>query len=107
MGIVETIICSAIHHDDGEEHMHQPKNIKTGFVIAGRRHHNCIATRFTLLKFWDGDRLKLGKETFGFLTSDDRFVGREEAGIIALATGQVKELKHFNGKELDSSDLFL
>lgn len=37
----EYIICSAIHFDDGKEYVHQPKNIKSGFVVTGRRHHNC------------------------------------------------------------------
>ena len=41
----EYILCSAIWIDDGvTTYVHQPKNIKQGFVVAGRRHHNCITT---------------------------------------------------------------
>jgi hypothetical protein len=39
--VKEWILCAAILVEDGEEHLHQPRNIKTGFVICGRRHHNC------------------------------------------------------------------
>jgi hypothetical protein len=38
------IICAAIWYDDKiTTHRHQPKNIKSGYVVTGRRHHNCIA----------------------------------------------------------------
>jgi hypothetical protein len=41
---MEFIICSALYYNDGASHLHQPKNIDTGFVICGRRHHNCYGT---------------------------------------------------------------
>lgn len=44
----EFIICAAIWYNDGKEHIHQPKNIKKGFVICGRSHHNCYATASAL-----------------------------------------------------------
>lgn len=40
----EYILCSANHYDDGEKEIHGPKNIESGFVICGMRHH-------TVLKF--------------------------------------------------------
>ena len=38
------ILCSAIHVKDGKKYEHQPKNIDLGFVVCGRRHHNCFYT---------------------------------------------------------------
>lgn len=38
----EYIICSAIHFDDSKEHVHQPVNIKSGYVVCGRRHHSIL-----------------------------------------------------------------
>lgn len=36
------IICAAVHYNDGNNYPHQPINIGSGIVIAGRRHHNCF-----------------------------------------------------------------
>ena len=87
---MEKILCSAVHIDNKTQHLHQPINIKTGFVICGRRHHNC----FTSLAILDKEMSYKEKEhkiTQGFLTDTDIFVNREQAYVIALASGQVKE----------------
>lgn len=84
------ILCSAIHFDDGKKHVHVPVNIKSGYVVCGRRHHDCFYTCGTLdpdLKY-----LKFEKEQ-GFVTNDNHFVTREAAAEIALASGQIKEEK--------------
>ncbi len=101
---MERILCSAILFDDGKEHVHQPKNIVKGFVVSGRRHHNCFATAFMIPDCKD---LK-GKNTQGFLTSSDRFVDRYEAFFIAEEAGQLL-LSNVSGKEkqaLISEDLW-
>ena len=88
----EYIICAAIWFDDGiDTYVHQPKNIKTGFVVSGRRHHNC----FTTIAMLTGPRKdrKYLKEEQGFLTSKDRFVDRKEAGEIAFKVGQTTDLR--------------
>ena len=95
----EYVICAAIHFDDGVKRDNQPAGINTGFVIAGRRHHNCFGTAFIIHE--DNRYLKHEKEQ-GFLTSRDRFVSRKEAGIIAFTQGQTKEL-HYT---LFSEDLY-
>ena len=97
--MTEYILCAAIWFDDGKVHDHQPVNIKTGYVICGHRHHNCFMTAGIL----DPERgyLKHEKEQ-GFLTDENRFVGREEAGTIAYREGQTKELK----EKLFSEDLY-
>jgi hypothetical protein len=90
----EYILCSAIHFDDGEEHLHSPKNISSGFVLCGRRHHNIFAQ----LKALDSQIMRYQYEDYskvevtqGFLTSEDRFVERDEAGSIAFKAGQIKD----------------
>jgi len=82
------ILCSAIHIETGEEHVHSPRNIKTGFVVSGRRHHNCFATIMNLVpecreKYRRKDMIQ------GFITSDDRFLTREESLYVAIECGQV------------------
>lgn len=95
----EFIICAAIYYDDGEKYAHQPINIEHGIVICGKGHHNCIAT-LAGLKGWDNyDRRKLGFKSQGFLTSNDRFVSRQEGYIIALNAKQIEPRKE--NKELD------
>jgi hypothetical protein len=84
---MQRIICSAIFIPNEDKHVHQPKNIKTGFVIAGRRHHNCFATA----KIMGYDRLVNSREIQGFITSDDLFVDRQEAYKIALAANQIED----------------
>lgn len=81
---MEKILCAAIWYDDGKFYEAQPVNIKQGYVMCGRRHHNIILLRFSLT----------GEETYtrkgqGFLTDKDRFVNREEAYRIAKDAGQL------------------
>jgi hypothetical protein len=80
----EYILCAAIHYDDGKKHEHQPRNIKTGIVIAGRRHHNCIMTAHDLSK----GILKQKTQVQGFITNTDKFVDRKEAFQIAKKARQ-------------------
>lgn len=61
----------------------------------GRR-HNDILQRY-------GD--KVDKTTDGFYTSYGRYVKREEAARIALASGQIERLSYSN-KNLYSEDLY-
>jgi hypothetical protein len=82
---VPYIICAANYVKDGKEYLHQPKNIKSGFVICGRRHHNIIMTK----KILSGN--KSHEDIQGFLTSDDRFVDRIEAGEIAFKANQINK----------------
>lgn len=73
----DKIICAAVHYDDGIDRTNQnflPRNIKTGVVLCGWRHHNCINIKRAmsfLTAFY--------KTTQGFLTSGGNFVNREEA----------------------------
>lgn len=105
----EFILCAGIHFDDKNEYVHQPENITTGIVVAGRRHYNCYATLAAM-----GDQGKyfrqfdIGRSGQGFITSKNRFVSREEAFLIAQSQGQIFHKMH-DGKTsemLVSEDLY-
>ena len=102
----EYVICAAIHYNDWKTYEHQPRNIATGFVIAGRRHHNCIITLAILAqKDWRRDNLEAGMcVTQGFLSSRDRFLTRQEAWVLAVEAKQIEA----NEKEntMFSEDLY-
>lgn len=91
----EYILCAANHYDDGKEMVHGPKNIESGFVICGRRHHNCISIFAKMVGFPydDNGHALMRTERQGFLTNTDRFVEREEAAQIAFEAGQIKQHK--------------
>jgi len=92
------IICSAIHFLNTKKYLHQPKNIDTGIVIAGRRHHNVFTNMAALGIDWK----QFDKQIQGFLTNDDRFVNREEGGRIAYEAKQIDKPT----KRLFSEDLY-
>lgn len=94
----EFILCAAIWINDGEKYEGQPENIDTGFVICGRRHHNCYATikPLTGISTNDsiGDLLKNmsieeQRKHQGFMTSLDRYIDRKEAWCIAKENNQI------------------
>ena len=91
--VLERILCAAIWFDELKKHVHQPKNIQTGFVVCGRRHHNCYATLVAVLGDDNWQDTKMGfNQTQGFVTSLDRFVNRAEAGAIAHVARQTDQL---------------
>lgn len=114
---VERIICSAVWYNDGKLYAGQPKNIETGFVVAGRRHHNCYATAAALagldniikLKMTNIERM-MNKDDWknhqGFLTSHDRYVNRKEGLLIAKNVGQLLDDKNANINILFSENLY-
>lgn len=76
-----------------------PYNIDEGIVFCGWRHPNCIYQKVAVTGLKDSES---GENVQGFLTSDNRFVDREEGAIIAYESGQIKEQK----KRLHSEDLY-
>ena len=108
---MEYILCAANHYDDGIIHNSTPKNIDKGFVICGRRHHNCIRTFAMMVGFpYSAAAQKLhNTEIQGFLTDTDRFVDRKEAYKIAFAADQIKGPNKGQSKNsigLTSEDLY-
>lgn len=113
MELKEYILCAAIWLNDGKSHVHQPKNIKTGFVISGRRHHNCFATLAAIgNSLGIEERLKKkiipeGREGQGFITNFDRYVNRKEGFYIAQKAGQLLHNIHdMSNPTLISEDLY-
>lgn len=100
--IPEYIICAAMHFEDRIPHPNQPLNIKTGYVIGGWRHHNCLGTAATFRKVKE---VTYENYTYGFLSSTGKFYNRVEALKIAQAAGQVGKMTKVKG-ELDSYDLY-
>ncbi len=104
----EFILCAANYYDDGIENTHSCKNIKTGFVICGRRHHNCIATFAKMVGFpYDENGIKLMQtEQQGFITNTDRWVDRLEALKIAKEANQLITEEGNEKLGLFSEDLY-
>lgn len=94
----EYIICAANYYNDGVVHHHQPRNIEIGFVVCGRRHHNCITTFAMIMGFpYDEKGIEvMNTEIQGFLTNTDRFVDRLEALEIASKANQLKPDERIN-----------
>ena len=94
------IICSAVWINDGKQHVHQPNNVESGYVVAGRRHCNCFHT----LTMMHSDYMEYKKHhpECGFLTSDNEWASRYKASRIAFKAGQIDKLT--NG--MSSEDLY-
>jgi hypothetical protein len=108
--MIEKIICAAIWYPDlippNPRNMkmgsYLPQNIKEGIVICGHRHFNCLAQMIVLFGKYQSEA---GKEVQGFLTSENRFVNREEAmKIFKKARQRLKEPIY--GKQLFSENLY-
>lgn len=82
---MEKIVCSAIWLDNSTKYSHQPKNIESGYVVCGLRHHNCLQT-ISLIP-----NTKEVRKVQGFLTSFNRFVDRKEAKTIYNTYSTVKK----------------
>jgi hypothetical protein len=108
--MTERIICAAVWYKDLNgvvpdipKESYLPRNVDSGIVFAGHRHHQCIYTKCTLTGLRDSES---GESVQGFLTSMNRFVGREEALEIALRENQVIDLNNIRGSRLFSEDLY-
>lgn len=97
------ILCSAIWYKDVPTAVFNPYNVDRGVVLCGWRHPNIIQQ----MKALTGKRTvrngpdAAGESVQGFLTSDNRFVSREEAATIAFKAGQIdKPLKLLHSENL-------
>jgi hypothetical protein len=111
----EYIICSAIHFDDDKEYEHQPSGIFYGFVVSGRRHHDCYALLANIGKALNlTERVRviidvIGRDYQGFITNANRFVDRKEAMKIAKSANQLLKPEMHEGNDdafLTSEDLY-
>lgn len=88
----EIIICAACVATDGS-------------IIRGHRHHNCFQTMLDCYKL--PDRERPSNETCGFITSQNRYVFRDEAYRIQIAAGiESVAPGGYRGEELFSEDLY-
>lgn len=71
----EYILCAAIDYN--------------GVIICGHRHGDCYEVLKSLIGELDADKLP-GRDAQGFLTSINRYVGREEAWVIAKENKQIR-----------------
>ena len=106
----ERIVCSAIWYKDVEmpHPVRNPININRGIVVLGHRHGDIIKNVHNLLNIRTvefGER-SCGEHEQGFLTNQDRFVGREEAAKIAVNANQIKYREELNPAYLFSEDLY-
>ncbi len=87
----ERILCAANYYNDGKVYTFKPKNVIKGFVVCGRRHHNCIHTFAQIVGFpYSPEAMVIhNTEIQGFLTNTDRFVDRKEAYKIAFEADQI------------------
>jgi len=80
------ILCAASWYDDGHKRPCQPKNIESGIVFAGYRHDMCLTN---LLECYP--LVNKHSVVNGFLTTDNMFVTRKEAAVIAVESGQISQ----------------
>ena len=80
----EFILCAAIDYN--------------GTIVCGHRHGDCYETLEALIGKIDTDKLP-NRDKQGFLTSTNRYIGREEAWKIAKERGQI-----FYGLEASDHD---
>jgi hypothetical protein len=106
--IKEYILCAAIWYKDITlkkviEGV-LPRNCDRGLVVLGYRHGQCMWTMASLtgLRSVENGEDGVGKYEQGFLTNKNRFVGREEAAIIAFDAKQIDTEQ----KRLFSEDLY-
>jgi hypothetical protein len=107
----EFILCAAIWYKDLplvkpevlQIRGFAPYNVDRGIVFCGWRHPSCMYQKYALTGLRDAES---GEEEEGFLTSKNRFVGREEALIIARANNQLYDEKNVRGNLLYSEDLY-
>jgi hypothetical protein len=85
------ILCAAIHNPDDVDMGGKP------LIYCGHRHHNVL---------WQSKDVSRNPYHQGFLTSEGKFVNREEALKIALEANQVLDVDDIRGNELYSEDLY-
>lgn len=101
---MEKVLCAAIWYEDFEMPVHSPKNITHGVVLCGYRHAHVIGQMLALtgkrsIRFGEGT---VGDYVQGFLTSENRFLNRQEAHALFVKNGGTPNFDD----ELYSEDLY-
>lgn len=74
MELKEFILCAAINYND--------------IIVCGHRHGDCYEVLEKLVGKIDPDKLP-NRDSQGFLTSENRYISRSEAWVIAKERGQI------------------
>lgn len=106
---MEYILCAAIWYkslplkreDFPTSHL-RPTNVDRGIVFCGHRHLQCL---YQMIAMTGLKQHEAGEEIQGFLTNENRFVGRREARRIAYAANQLSGNDSEEGP-LYSEDLY-
>jgi hypothetical protein len=99
----ERILCSAVWFQDIEIKMdiptesRLPVNCDRGLVVCGHRHYQCL---YTAVAFTGLSTCEMGEYVQGFLTNRNRFVDREEGGLIHRANGHSTQLNNLFSEDL-------
>jgi len=96
----EYILCPAVWFDDGKQYSNQPKNVNSGVVLCGWRHHSIFPQIDIGIK--NKDEIGIYEREQGFITNLNRFIGREESAKIAYIANQIDKPV----KKLFSEDLY-
>jgi hypothetical protein len=99
---IETIVCAANWYKELPTPVYKPKGIEKGVVFCGHSHLMCL---HQMIAMTGKRQAEVGYYEEGFITSKNRFVGREEAAEIALACNQINKL-NYSRKKLYSEDLY-
>lgn len=105
---MERILCAAIWYEEINFPKSDvlkpflPRNINKGIVFCGWRHPNCL---YQMVAITGKYQCEVGKEIQGFLTSENRFVNRQEAFRIAKEAKQILR-ESFSSSTLYSEDLY-
>lgn len=100
----EKILCAAVWFKDIEiKHdiptdARLPVNCDKGLVFCGYRHYQCL---YTMASATGLTTAEAGEHIQGFLTNNNRFVDRQEGGLIHRANGHSTQLD-----DLFSEDLY-
>lgn len=99
----DQILCPAIHYFKERFSIpSHPKNITTGYVMTGHRHPSIISLHYDLT----GKKTGPSNSTQGFLTIQNRFVGRQEGYRIAEEVDQIDKGRSKTPGSLYSEDLY-
>ena len=80
-----------------------PINCDKGIVFCGHRHVHCLRQMNVV---WERKQFEAEKEIQGFLTSKNRFVGRNEAAKIARDAGQLNDRIDWTDANWETVELY-
>jgi len=84
----EKVLSAATWYVDFPKPAHGVSNLNTGVVLCGKSHADIIQQHVVLLGKSD---YQMGMYKQGFITTENRFIGRKEAHIMATLNSQITE----------------